>query len=98
MVVLSVWIKNPMTSFSKYDDLTGVNCHTEENLLTLIRLRQIEGGFIIKEVKRKIIDEEGKLKFVEYELDCLTKYAERHKDSNQALWKVIVTVMEGNND
>ena len=94
MTILSLWVKNPITSHSKDTSLVGVRCDTEEDLFTMIRLRQYDGGFIIKEVDKKIIYDEGNYNFVEYELKCLTGYAEQHKDSNQALWVLTVLVME----
>ena len=93
MTILSLWVKNPITSHTKDTSLVGVRCDTEEDLFTMISLRQYDGGFIIK-----IIYDEGNYNFVEYELKCLTEYAEQHKDSNQALWELTVLVMEVKND
>lgn len=98
MTILSMWVKNPITSHSKDTSLVGIRCDDERDLLTMIRLRQYDGGFIVKTVESKVVCETATEKFVEYEIDCSTQYAEQHKESNQALWHVTVLVAEGKND
>lgn len=94
MTILSMWVKNPITFYSKDTSLVGVRCDEESDLLTIVRLRQYDGGFVVKSVESKVVCETVTEKFVEYEIDCSTEYAEQHKESNQALWHVTVLVAE----
>lgn len=98
MTVLSLWVKNPISSHSKQKTLVGVEYETEEEMLMAITHLNYDSGFILRDIQTTVICTKDNVKIVEYELKCSTVYAEQHKDSNQALWKVNILVMEEAND
>lgn len=99
MEVISSWIKNPVTGFSKDNILIGRSYETEvEMLQDFCKLSRNGENFVLHNVTTKVTNTIDSIKIVEYNIVCATVYQETHKDCNQAEWTAVLVVAEAVND
>lgn len=98
MKVISLWVKNPVSSWSRDKALDGVEYETKHRLLSGVCNLDEGGGFVLQKVASPIVTIVNNTKIVEYAIICKTVYQETHADVNQASWNLILHVAEAINE
>ena len=98
MKVISLWVKNPISSWSKDKTLNGASYETKHRLLSGICNLDKEGGFVLQDVDSHTVTTVNNTKIVEYEITCKTVYQEMHEEVNQASWNLSLLVAEAINE
>lgn len=93
--IISIWVKNPVTSYIKDTQLNCCEYETEQAMLEdLERLVWRGGGLFAKEVEASTLFIRDSKKIVEYTVKCECKYAREDPKYNQAEYEVVLTTME----
>ena len=88
---VSLWIKDPISTFDKKDYLNGCEYETKKDLFNAVM--QCDGGFVVQNTtSERTMFINANVKIVEYELLCLSNYQLSHGYANQAPYKMVVTV------
>lgn len=96
--IISVWVKNPTSSYGRDKSLTGHEYQTEQAMCKdLEKLNWFGGGLFAKDLDENTIFRQDRIRIVEYDIVCSCAYAERDPQYNQASYHVIVTAMEVEN-
>lgn len=93
--IISVWVKNPISSYDRDKSLEGHEYQTEQAMCKdLEKLNWFGGGLFVKDLKETTIFRQDKIRIVEYNIVCSCAYAERDPQYNQAPYHVLITAME----
>ena len=96
--VISVWVKNPISSYGRDKSLEGHEYQTEQAMCKdLEKLYWFGEGLFVKDLDEHTIFRQDKIRIVEYNMVCSCAYAERDPQYNQASYHVVVTAMEVEN-
>lgn len=98
MKVISLWVKNSVSSWSRDKALDGVEYETKHRLLSGVCNLDKEGGFVLQDVVSRTVTTVNNTKIVEYEITCKTVYQETHESVNQASWNLSLLVAEAINE
>lgn len=98
MKVISLWVKNPISSWSRDKTLDGVEYETKHRLLSGVCNLDKEGGFVLQEVASHTVTTVNNTKIVEYGITCKTVYQETYENVNQASWNLSLLVAEAINE
>ena len=96
--IISVWVKNPISSYGRDKSLIGHEYQTEQAMCKdLEKLNWFGGGLFVKDLEEDTIFRQDKIRIVEYNMVCSCAYAERDPQYNQAPYSVTVIAMEVEN-
>ena len=96
--IISVWVKNPISSYGRDKSLVGHEYQTEQAMCKdLEKLNWFGGGLFAKDLDENTIFRQDRIRIVEYHIVCSCAYAERNPQYNQASYEVVVTAMEVEN-
>lgn len=98
MKVISLWVKNPISSWERSKEIDGVEYETRHRLLSGVCGLDEGGGFVLQKVASPIVTIVNNTKIVEYVITCKTVYQETHENVNQASWNLSLLVAEAINE